>query len=339
MTLPATNSAISFSQIDTELTLSATAQISLNDTSVRTLFGTASGQISMSTGWGKSNSGPPVTITISANIQNFNMYNNRLASQHGAAVTVSGAYAAGSTVTVVINSGVVVGSSSNASYSFDTGTGWNAADSLKVTNNGYIVGTGGNGNGGAGGPAFRAQRAVSVTNNNIIGGGGGAGGMGQYIYGQTNYGKGTIKTVYAGGGGGSGGAGYNAGAGGGQNGANSGSVGVSGSRPSSPYADNPSPGAAGTTTAGGAPGAIYGLGGIAYTIYANGYIIFGGNGGAGGGLGAAGAGGGIGSWQSGAMYGYGVVGAATAGGAGGACTNGNVNITWVTAGSRYGTLG
>jgi hypothetical protein len=335
MTLPATNSTISLSQVNTELTLSATANISLNDTGVRTLFGVASGRISMSDGWGKSNSGPPVTITISANIQNFNMFNNRLASQHGTAVTVSGAYAAGSTITVVINSGVVVGSSSNAAYAFDTGTGWNAADTLKVTNNGYIVGTGGNGNGGAGGPAFRAQRAVSVTNNNIIGGGGGAGGMGQYIYGQTNFGKGGIKTVYAGGGGGGGGAGYTAGAGGPVNGANSGSVGYSGSRASGN--DNPYPGAAGSLTAGGAVGPIYGLGGIAYTYYNNNYYIVGGNGGAGGSLGAAGAGGAAGSAQPG-ITSWGNVTSASAGGAGGACTSGNVNITWVAAGSRYGAL-
>ena len=42
-------------QVNTELNLSSTATISLNDSAVRTLFGVSSGQISMSDGYGKSN--------------------------------------------------------------------------------------------------------------------------------------------------------------------------------------------------------------------------------------------------------------------------------------------
>ena len=53
MTLPASG-AISLGQVDTELGLSATAQIGMNDSAVRTLFGISSGQISMSDGYGKS---------------------------------------------------------------------------------------------------------------------------------------------------------------------------------------------------------------------------------------------------------------------------------------------
>jgi hypothetical protein len=51
MTLPASGQ-ISMSQVRTEL--SASAQISLGQTSVRTLFGVASGQIALSNGYGKS---------------------------------------------------------------------------------------------------------------------------------------------------------------------------------------------------------------------------------------------------------------------------------------------
>lgn len=54
MTLQASG-AISLSQVNTELGLSSTAAISLNDAAVRTLAGVASGAISMSNLYGKSN--------------------------------------------------------------------------------------------------------------------------------------------------------------------------------------------------------------------------------------------------------------------------------------------
>jgi len=63
MTLPASG-AISFSAVNIELGLSSTAQISLNDAAVRTLFGDASGAVTMSDAYGKSNTTVPGTPTI-----------------------------------------------------------------------------------------------------------------------------------------------------------------------------------------------------------------------------------------------------------------------------------
>jgi hypothetical protein len=69
MTLPTSGNPISFSQVDVELGFSSTAQISMNDTVVRTLFGVASGAIAMSSGLGKSNTsvpGAPTGVSASA---------------------------------------------------------------------------------------------------------------------------------------------------------------------------------------------------------------------------------------------------------------------------------
>ena len=51
---------ISLANVNVELGLSSTAQISMNDYAVRTLFAVASGAISLSDGYGKSNA-PAVT--------------------------------------------------------------------------------------------------------------------------------------------------------------------------------------------------------------------------------------------------------------------------------------
>ena len=68
MTLPASG-AISFNAINVELCRAGGAQLSLNDSAVRTLFGQASGAICMNTGHGKSNTsvpGAPTSVSASA---------------------------------------------------------------------------------------------------------------------------------------------------------------------------------------------------------------------------------------------------------------------------------
>lgn len=93
---------------------------------------------------------------------------------------------------VTIVGGVTLGSKSSSLAALDTGT-FPSGSSLKIINNGTIVGLGGNGGnpgycgetslelagpGGAGGPALRARMAVTVVNNGKIWGGGGGGGGG-----------------------------------------------------------------------------------------------------------------------------------------------------------------
>ena len=68
MTLPASG-AISFNAINVELCRAGGAQLSLNDSAVRTLFGQASGAVCMNTGHGKSNTsvpGVPTSVSASA---------------------------------------------------------------------------------------------------------------------------------------------------------------------------------------------------------------------------------------------------------------------------------
>jgi hypothetical protein len=66
MALPASGQ-ISLSQVNTELSIASTTQISFNQTNVRSLAGVASGQIAMSNLHGKSATVPPTVIGTSFN--------------------------------------------------------------------------------------------------------------------------------------------------------------------------------------------------------------------------------------------------------------------------------
>jgi hypothetical protein len=203
-------------------------------------------------------------------------------------------------VNLVINNGVVIGSTSTSTPALDIGTGWNAGTIITINNYGSIVGKGGAGgagadayqsvpyafpgaNGASGGPGLQIPNPTSTTVNlnnygTIGGGGGGGSGGGSGVNAGVAY--------YGAGGGGGGGAGSGAAGAGGITAGSYGSVQVG------------TNGSAGTSTAGGSGGAGYsGLGS-------------GGGGGSGGGLGQNGFEGqsGCGSLASGAGGGPGAGG-------------------------------
>jgi hypothetical protein len=294
MTLPASG-AISFNAINVELGQAGTTQANINQASYRTLAGVPSGTIALSNFYGKSNR-VAVSITISADTTNYTLNTAKVTG-----------YAAGTTdVTLTINGGVYVYSTSTGSYAFTVASGWTAGDTITVVNNGTILGKGGNGGNGkynnntpnsnpgsAGGPAFLASYACSVNNvNRIAGGGGGGGGSGWNQY-QAGSGKSTY-TVQAGGSGGGGGIGNGSGGSGATLGGQA--------------------GGAGTLTAVGTGGSSAG-----------------GTGGNGGNYGTSGGTGTPNQNEAGSAAGG-------SGGAAGAAVVGNGNITWIATGTRNGSV-
>jgi hypothetical protein len=194
MPLPSSG-PINFSEVNVELGLGSTAQISLNDATVRTLFQVPSGAIAMSNGYGKSNR---VALSQTFATNSIGQTSN-IAALPG--------YVAGSTdVTITVNAGVYVYSTATGTPGL-TITGGAAGDTCTLINNGFILGRGGNGGTGsqvgfAGGNALSLGRNVTIQNNSYIAGGGGGGG----------------STFFQGGGGGAGG-GNGGGTGGGAGGA------------------------------------------------------------------------------------------------------------------------
>lgn len=186
-----------------------------------------------------------VPLTISANTQNYDVYTQASASP---------LYVAGtSDVTLTINPGILVGSSSTGTYALSIPGSFNPGDTVTVVNDGVVLGRGGNGgNGGSapsggggagatGGNAVYVNFPTVITNNGTLaggGGGGGGGGRGR-VYTPAPP-KGTASVTWYGGGGGGGGAGYPGGSGGSGGSSPSGYPGV--------------PGSSGSTTGGGAGG-------------------------------------------------------------------------------------
>ena len=89
MAMPSSGT-ISLGNANTELGKASNALASLNDSNVRTLFGKASGAISLSDGYGKAN-GFGFNIAIAANTQNYNLKDAAIAAGGGGVVADPGA--------------------------------------------------------------------------------------------------------------------------------------------------------------------------------------------------------------------------------------------------------
>ncbi|GIL18538.1 MAG: hypothetical protein BroJett040_22890 [Oligoflexia bacterium] len=288
--------------------------------------------------------GSAYSVTISSNVQNFNLRNTLMAAPYNWNGTTP------ISVQVTVNSGVYVWSDDTSIAAFDTGS-IPVGSSLTIINNGYIMGKGGMGGGyenscvgQSGGSAMNLTLSAVITSTTgyIAGGGGGGGG---YIQ---------SGTVYHGGGGGAGG-----GRGGlayhasypnstpGQGGA----IGLSGTNGTSDTGYNSGGGGGrilpGSTTTGPSPAIQGGYGGSAG---GTGAAYFAGNtAGAGGGPGAQGgnglvptmgyASGGGGGWGSagGSSYKNGST-LICSGGAGGKAINTNGNVVTWSGGSQPATV-
>ena len=300
MALPSSG-AISFSQINTELGVSSTAQRSLNDSTTRTLFGKASGAISMSDGYGKANQ---FAFTISSNQTNANLRS----------LAVAAGWDQSSKVVATIGSGVYISSNSTGAPGLTINGSFPGG--VELVNNGFIVGMGGAGGGGGGdyrqppysnygqagfggGLALSVSVGVSINNVGSIAGGGGGGGGG---------GAGSAAGYISPGGGG----------GGGRTGLTNSAGGVRGTVGGS---TGGSAGAAGTSSNPGGGG-----GGGSFGNSKDGNFSTGGTGGSGGGWGASGSSGASANWSGGG------------GGSAGAAVSGNSNITWVSTGTRLGAI-
>lgn len=190
----------------------------------------ASGQIGMGNFYNAANRAA-VALSISSSTQNYDVYTQASASP---------AYVAGtSDITLTVNPGVAVGSSSTGTYALSVPNSFNPGDSVTIVNNGTVIGRGGDGGRGytisgvtyipstagtSGGNAVYVNFPTTITNNGTIaGGGGGGGGGGGVGYGSKGggggggagspggsggpgvYGNGASGTLTAGGGGGAGG--------------------------------------------------------------------------------------------------------------------------------------
>ena len=184
-----TSGAISLNDIHVEAGGSSGTQASINDSDIRGLINKASGaQMSFSEWYGASSE----TVLTSAGNVNGQAQRKQ--------ISASSFISSGGTLRIPSNIWVWSDSTSTAALTIDI--------SCTIINEGKIIGRGGNGNGGSGGPAIKINSGVSgVTIQNasgaFIGGGGGGGsdGGGPALGGGGGAGGGTGGSSNAGGGG------------------------------------------------------------------------------------------------------------------------------------------
>jgi hypothetical protein len=198
MTLP--TGAISFSQVNVEITRPSTQQLDLNDSTVRTLAGVGGSgtAISMSNLQGKTfSTRTSISLVISSDYARYDVYTER-----------GPTYVPGtSDITVTINPGVRVygfGAPPERLPGLRIPNQFSPGDTVRIVNQGTIVGKGGGDglnfgkganspqsaggatpaaqlNGESGGDAIQTQRPVTIDNFGIIAGGGGGGGGGAFF--------------------------------------------------------------------------------------------------------------------------------------------------------------
>ena len=115
--------------------------------------------------------------TISADVTNFVLYSQAIAAGWDGVVPLD--------AEVTVGSGIVLSANSTSAYGFDTGSGFPVGTSLKLIMPGYVCGMGGAGGaentaGSNGGPALRAQYAISIDALGGVTAGGGGGGGGAF---------------------------------------------------------------------------------------------------------------------------------------------------------------
>ena len=178
MALPDTGNPISLQQVNVELGLTATATINMGASNVRTLFDDASGAISMSDGYGKSNN-VAVTASAASSANLETLFDN--ATSGSWADSIAKVYDIGA-----ISMGILT-----------VPTGMGGTLEINIASGGTVrgvggaagsAGSGGSGNGSvgsAGGAGAAGGTAMSVSSTgvtvNVVGhlqGGGGGGGGG-----------------------------------------------------------------------------------------------------------------------------------------------------------------
>lgn len=146
-------------------------------------------------GWSKS--GFVWRPTISSDVTNWVLYSQALAAGWDGVVPLD--------AEVTVGSGIVLSANSTSQYGFDTGSGFPVGTSLKLIMPGYVCGMGGAGGatntaGSNGGPALRAQHAISIDALGGVTAGGGGGGGGSFACGGGGGRTGRINSDGGGGG-------------------------------------------------------------------------------------------------------------------------------------------